>query len=817
MTKIPNEVIVAAAGTGKTHALTTRLLRLLALGVKPDAIIALTFTRKAAGEFAAVVFRRLALAAHGEDAATTLARELGIDGGSAFFFRGMLAGVVDAMDRLQFRTFDAFFQRVIGAMPFDLGLPGGLRMLDEFETIEMRNRVLSRLLAAGSDAAAQEALLAAYRDATWGAEEKGLRRRLERFIEDSHGRFLECRDSGRWGDAAVIWPGGSSSLYLKLDPADALEIERWAQPRDGEIFRSLESIAASAQTWRPGMKLPAGRVFEQLLEQLALDTDTLSLTYRRKEIELDASIAPAVRRLVGGFIGESLQRHLRITAGIRRVLEPFDAAYHDEVRLTGRLAFADVVEMLRLVPALDWQSRLDARLDHWLFDEFQDTSLQQWAVVGNLVDEVLQDDSGRRSAFFVGDPKQSIYRWRGGEHRLLEQILVRYGDRILVRELVKSYRSDPAVIELVNRYGDVAADAANGLPAEVSREWRRFWKTHESAAPERRGHAAVRLLGSKDELPDRVLAEIERIDPVRRGLTCAVLTRDNDAARELAASLRERGFLRVAAETDEQIATDAPVNRCLLALIAAVAHPADSASRALVEMSPLRAGIPAGGWPEFRERFFARVTSNGLAATLLACLPEGAALDEFSQQRLRLLLGLARGHDAAGGGLDEFLKLAMTHGRRQSASPASVQILTIHRSKGLGFDVVMLPVFDTARMDAASRGAFLARRSGALETEWLLHRPAGVVSESDPVLREAQRQQVEDGAYDELCVWYVGLTRAKHALHVFTVPPGKSGGASPVAFLHRAAGAGEPAADGTLWESGDPEWFAKNRIESRAP
>jgi ATP-dependent helicase/nuclease subunit A len=144
------------------------------------------------------------------------------------------------------------------------------------------------------------------------------------------------------------------------------------------------------------------------------------------------------------------------------------------------------------------------------------------------------------------------------------------------------------------------------------------------------------------------------------------------------------------------------------------------------------------------------------------------------------------------------------------ASTANVQILTIHRAKGLGFDIVLLPVFDTTRMDAAPREAFLAMRNESLETQWLLHRPASAVSAMDGTLLAAHRQQVNDAAYDELCVWYVGLTRAKHALHVFTVAPGKSGGASPVAFIHRAAGAQEPRPDGMLWESGDPDWFTMN-------
>ncbi len=814
MTTIESEVILASAGTGKTHALTSRILRLFALGVDPEAVLALTFTRKAAGEFTGVVFRRLAHAARDDEAARALAAAVGLPAWNAAQFSALLARTVRAMDRLQFRTFDAFFQRIVGAMPFDLGLPGGVRMLAEAEAVEMRGRVLTRLLAAGGDPGAQAALLAAYHDATWGAEEKALRRKLDEFIATNHSRYLDARGEDQWGDPLGIWPDGSAWLADPADvSADADALERWAKTRDGEIFRSLESFAATAREWRPGMKLPDGRVVEQLFERFGEDParEILTLEFRKKSAPVDAGMVPIIRRVVAHFIIGSLHRHLRITSGIHRVLAPFDEAYHAEIRLSGWLAFADVVEMLRRVPAMEWQARLDARIDHWLFDEFQDTSLPQWAVVENLVDEVLQDDSGRRSAFFVGDPKQSIYRWRGGEHRLMPRILARYGTHIRPRELRKSYRSDPAVIELVNRFGRAAGDAANGLPASVTAEWRDFWGDHESAAPHRPGHATVHRLEDKGAFVDRLLAELQRLDPVRRGLTCAVLTLKNDEARAIAAGLRERGFFHVTAETDEPVAIDAPVNRCLLALVSAVAHPADSAAAAAVEMSPLRALLAAGGWPGMRAWFFARATSGGMEATLrdtLARLPDGPPHDDFSRQRLRLLFDLARRFDATGDArLDGFLRLAHEHLRRQVASPANVQILTIHRAKGLGFDVVLLPVFDSGRMDAVPREPFLAWRGKDLAAEWLLHRPNAAISAMDPVLREAHEQQVHDDAYDALCVWYVALTRARHALHVFTVAPGKSGGASPVALLQRAVGNPAAAEDGQLWSAGDPGWL----------
>lgn len=111
------------------------------------------------------------------------------------------------------------------------------------------------------------------------------------------------------------------------------------------------------------------------------------------------------------------------------MLRGYEHSYDAAVRRAGRLTFADVLR--RLLPGggaprlsshpddetqearlmIDW--RLDARYDHWLLDEFQDTSAEQWSVLRNLIDEAVQDPEGRRSLFYVGDVKQAIFAWRG--------------------------------------------------------------------------------------------------------------------------------------------------------------------------------------------------------------------------------------------------------------------------------------------------------------------------------------------------------------------------------------------------------------------
>src|SRR3954471_6410596 len=102
-------MILASAGSGKTHALTNRYIGLLAHGAKPERIAALTFTRKAAGEVFDEILKKLAGAASDDAAAARLATEIGTPGLRAADFLKLLRAVTDAMHRLSLGTLDSFF------------------------------------------------------------------------------------------------------------------------------------------------------------------------------------------------------------------------------------------------------------------------------------------------------------------------------------------------------------------------------------------------------------------------------------------------------------------------------------------------------------------------------------------------------------------------------------------------------------------------------------------------------------------------------------------------------------------------------------
>ncbi|MGH8048206.1 MAG: UvrD-helicase domain-containing protein [Chthoniobacterales bacterium] len=813
MTTIPHKIIRASAGTGKTFALSDRIVRLLALGAAPESVVALTFTRKAAAEFVAAVFRKLAGAALDEETAHKLAERLKLGKRSAGDFSATLASVVAAMSRLQFGTLDSFFQRAASAIPFELGLSGPIQILDTTAAEEARVHALENLLHEGVDDSQRRALLDAFRAATWGAEEKQLFPRLLGFIAAGHDLFLEAPEPALWGVERTIWPDKNRWLPPPEDIAEDIAVVlEFAEGADKRFGGALRKFAAQAATWQPGMDLPDGTVATQLFTLLSGDdaNGSLELTYYNKPCVISEKCSAHFQRIVRHCLGASLAQALRAAQGMRHLIAGYDHHYENAIRRTGRLAFADVTELLRRVEPFLWQPRLDSRLSHWLFDEFQDTSVAQWAVLANLVAEALQDPTGERSVFFVGDPKQAIYRWRGGEHRLMGRIASDYKGAIDVEPLDKSFRSARAVIDFVNRFGTAALNCAGRLPAAAVKEWEAGWSPHATAVTAGDGCVRIREAGEKEELYDALLEALIEVDPIRRGLTCAILTRGNDEAAEIAHALRERGFFDIAAETDVSIMADQPMTQALLALISAAAHPDDKASRGIVEMSPVSHWLAAsGGWNGARKAVLDGLAIHGCEATLrgiLSSVPDGYPEGRFGRLRIEQLFDIARKYDAGDSrGPDEFVRRAHETIRRETASAGRVQVMTIHKAKGLGFDFVLLPMRANRRMDAVESDPLLVARNDGQAVEWILGRPPATVIEVDAALSNAQEKRRADAAYESLCVLYVALTRARFGLYLFVGPASTNDSTLAAADLvRRAIPGGE-----VPWQDGDERWFEK--------
>ncbi|MDX6767045.1 MAG: UvrD-helicase domain-containing protein [Candidatus Methylacidiphilales bacterium] len=805
---IPHVMITASAGSGKTWHLTNRILTLILAGAPPETIIALTFTRKAAGEFFDAVLGRLAGAADDPQKASQLCRDLGIAPMPPESFLPPLRALVERLHRLQFTTIDSFFHRIVSSFPFELGLSGAFTLMDGHAAEQARVRVLERILSrsgGGQDAAARRNFLEHFKQATFGTEAKSPAADLDDHVRKLHALYQEIPDTERWAGSAL--PAELRALAASDHPLSVTDIEaiRQGLAQSGAKDSGLaawDQWAGELAAWKPTTVVSAS-AFHTIRKNIVGSYDPVTRTcgefnLNRNKIKPTPALARALGEWVACWTAREIRLRIEQTQGVGKILAGYDWAYDRLVRRSGLLVFADLPLVIGPVlegdtARLDLDYRLDARFDHWLLDEFQDTSRAQWRVLENLVDEVVQDPTGGRSFFCVGDVKQSIYAWRGGDHRLFQELRQRYGGKIEEETLATTYRCSGAVVDLVNR---VMGGPAIGELLPGAGAWGEVWQEHRSMRPAT-GFAAYLEAPEKaddDELEPRhwmIGHLIKQIDPPGRGLTCAVLVWSNQEARTLADHLRVHTSYPVILEGEIFPATDNLLGRMAVAWALALAHPSDTLAEGWLRACPIgrEFSAQAGDW---RARTWKSIHDRGFEdtlASLFTLLEEKTALDDFHRVRRRLILDAVREFEQ-GGSRDAAALAAALEARSLKSPdvPGAIEVMTIHKAKGLGFDVVF--VTELVRRNKAfnrARGGPLICRDSGREVEWLLFPPTQLFSKSLPELQTRIEEGMRENAYEQLCLLYVALTRAREALYL--IGDDKPGGGESVHAQHLLAAA----------------------------
>ncbi len=845
--RIRNEMILASAGSGKTYQLTNRYIQLMALGAAPERIIALTFTRKAAGEFFDEILKKLARAGRDRPEAVRLAGAIGCPDLGCREFLDMLERVIDRMHLLELGTLDSFFYRIIRNFPFELGLSGPPEILDENAVRTEKQRVYDHVFhhpASRHDT--RKAFLEAFKQATWGTEEKRLGARLDRFIEENHEVFLQAPEPGAWGNPDRIWPEGNDWLGFKGKPDEDIETlatlfaNRELTDRQRE---TVEKFLSALREWSPGapwltgMKRPvtnALKVFEQL------ESGEADYVIGGKKLRIAGEECRRLANVIRRLFAAELETKLQVTRGLYEILNVYETAYGELVRAGGRLTFGDILILLSGTPggtapclgqgnpsgdrlAIDY--RLDGRFDHWLLDEFQDTSNAQWAVLRNLIDEVVQDAEGCRSFFYVGDVKQAIFAWRQGDVRLFREIFNHYNQAapsgIVERRMSESWRSGPAVIATVNRVFDDHAAMSGMFPEAAVARWRDGWDSHEARHRDASGYAAYFEAADAEEQHALILETLREVQPLRRGLSCAVLVQSNRKANEVVHYLREHGDMPVASETDIHPGVDNPLGIALLSLFKWAAYPGDSYAREHVLMTPfgelIKARFPSG--VAAIKSILDGIHREGFSATAAEWfrrLEEHGGIERFSRGRSEIIIAAARRFDRQGGrNVADFIDYISAYSVRQSGTAETVQVMTIHKAKGLGFDMVILPHLEGNRL-ARRRDGMGVCQTEHREVEWVFDLPTKEIVENDDVLAAYDQVAAADACYERLCQLYVAMTRTKRAMYLIA-PPMKenSRSANFIRLLNETLISGEAtsrrigeAETKVVYEEGDAAWHA---------
>lgn len=826
-------LVLAAAGSGKTHRLTSRLISLLVLGVPPEEILVSTFTRKAAGEIAERVLLRLARGAATGKGFDDLVESLSPDLPPGALTRDgcgdLLVEVAQNLHRLQILTLDAFFYRVVRAFALELGVPLNWTLATEPEHRRLQSKAVEAVMR-DPDEARLDDLLACVGQ---GSAERAVHKLLLQGARGLHESYVAL-------DPAVPHPWGFEGGEAAFDPVDDTGVDelvdRLAEadlPRTqkGDFHGSwvkARDEAVDLLRRRDWSAFLAKGIAKAILEEKSSYYDReISSSIR----DVHTALFAAARSVLG-------IRYQRGMEALGRFLPEFDRRMEELTGQAGLYRFEGLTNAIIRLASTETAEvfyRLDGGIRHVLLDEFQDTSNAQWAALEPLVREVLSSD-GRdgRSVFIVADPKQSIFGWRGGEPRLLERIARTYP--LAAETLTQSRRSSSVVLDLVNRvFGGIEhVEVLEDVRGEA-RGWAAAFHEHEPFE-DRPGHARLEVgpeeeKESRGRLKPRLLEYaalcVRDLHESAPQATIGVLTRLNDSATHIMAHLKSLG-VDASEEGGVPVTDSAPV-LAILAALRMADHPLDRVSRYLAGMTPVGEilGLSAADWNDdvsvtaVIQRVRARLLTDGYGPVISEwsgrLAPQVSARD---RRRLRQLGELAfRWDDRGALRPSEFAAFAESE-RVEDPASAKVRVMTIHRAKGLEFDAVVLPDLDTLSLSERSRDPFLPYREGGTGPVKRifpkLKRHEAVLF---PEVRPAEEQAKEVTVRDVLSMLYVGLTRARHAVHVFVAPDstGKSNARTGARLLCEALAPETPVEEGVvLFEAGDPRWWEKKRTRPTA-
>lgn len=432
--------VEACAGAGKTWMLVSRMLRALLDGCAPHEILAITFTKKAAGEMRQRLQEWLEQFSHKpleELTAELIARGISPQGAldKREALQNLYRQLLEAGRPVQIRTFHSWFAALLGTAPLALlqqqGLPAHFELLED--DAEAVREVWPPFLQTVADSASlrddYEAVVARHgRSQTHKALAAALAKRVEFDLAD---------EAGVVDTSVPPFQQGYPELAALAEPADALQAEaalqRWRSRASalGAEANKTPQKAADAIIDALGCTDLNQRLDQLRRAMFVAKEDRLSKNLEKFPAAQEAE--PELQRLLTARRQHEAWQHQQRMARLARCL----IAQFVAVKQQHGWVDMNDVERTALVMLADpilsgWvQERLDARIRHLLVDEFQDTNPLQWQALHAWLSGYAGSGGGSAapSVFIVGDPKQSIYRFRRAEPQVFiaAQAFVRDG------------------------------------------------------------------------------------------------------------------------------------------------------------------------------------------------------------------------------------------------------------------------------------------------------------------------------------------------------------------------------------------------------
>ncbi|MEY3671114.1 MAG: hypothetical protein RI904_771 [Pseudomonadota bacterium] len=840
-------LVQAPAGSGKTELLTDRILALLANVKRPEEIVAITFTRKAASEMHDRVLKKLSDAITLQDPP-----DAEHDRRSWLLARGALArdkefgwNLLEYPARLAIRTIDSFCSGLVRSMPW-LSSMGGLPVVAEDPELHYQAAARATLAMAGEDEGVRRLLehmdldvqatcnalagMLAQRDQWLSLLQEGddrllLEDNFEHTVSQQLDRLLLAMPAGWSQELAPLARIAADNLNQQAPAHPVCALLDWggepldASAGDLDRWRGLAALLlTTGGTVRSQISVkigfpptaefaPAKKAFAQWLERFRIDPVP---EWVERLAEINETPNPVFSQDQWEILQSQLQS-LRLAAG-QLTLQFMQAGEVDFTEIARRADLA----LGRVDQPSELLLRLDANIQHLLIDEFQDTSQSQIQLIEKITSGWQPDDG--RTVFFVGDPMQSIYRFRKANVSLFLQVrdhgLRAFSDDSLIPEYLQlsdNFRSQAGIVHWVNQTfdpmfpqeDDPEVGAISYAKSEPFKELAQGDAVHFH-------HAWVgSSLSTENIVVDLVREALAQFPKAEHPV--AVLVRARSHLNDVTRLLTQAG---IACRAVDLVPLDKrPYVIDLVQIVRAVTHPGDRAAwisilrssycgLSLKSLHALFAQYPRVAAPQVLQRVL-RVTGDGqqcLAAQILepaeferlrAVVPpllEALEADDvlpFASRLQRLWRdlggpGLAQSPSdlldaeslfaliermAPYGGLDvgalekQMKKLFASPGTDAQA----VEVMTMHKCKGLQFESVILYGLHHGPTSDRVPLVYFEQVGSKLMLGPIKPRAR---EGHDPISRYLGLREKRRGDYEVDRLLYVAATRAKQRLHL---------------------------------------------------
>ena len=784
-------IMKASAGSGKTFNLAKTYIRLLLTDEERYSyrhILAVTFTNKATDEMKSRILKELHLLAttpkdspYYEDLVPFFDSEDGLRRRS----ETVLCDILHDYGAFAVSTIDRFFQQTLKAFSREIGQFATYQVELDRESLvsESVDRVLDSLSDDNKD------LLQWLTQSVMDDLEKGKRYNLENNLKtvamtlksDEHRAAVEeygideekeysKENLSRMKKALsgvmtsfVKEVREAAKAFVSAAGEEGLSNEDFSR----KCFNSIYVCAASDSKDEPAY--PSATIFK--------NCEDFSKWFRKADLNRFAPVEGRLMPLLQRYCGIFTEKYkVYVTASkISLILNELgiagdlDREFRALMKEKNVLSLDDSNVILRnIIDGTDAPfiyEKLGVRFEHFLLDEFQDTSRIQWDNFRPLIENSVAQG---KENLLVGDVKQSIYRWRGSDWRMMAREVQGEFSQCEVETLDSNYRSLRNIVEFNNGFFEYASTILDGMSADES-----GFKVHDiysdagqfvKAKSPSDGSVDVVFCDKEDEMQE-ILDAVNRVHEAgARFGEITVLVRSNRHGSDVAMFLMDNGISVIS--DDSLHLKSSAVARQVVSLLSSVENEDDSIGSFLA------------GELDINVAELSCLSLSDLCEQLLRILKDrDPELFESETQYVQALMDFMQDYVAVNGNaIDGFLKAWQEADPKISSpsDPESVRVMTIHKSKGLEFQHVIFPFAEEIGLFRSEKHWTRPTVEGT-ELEGIadgvynvsLRKPAN----EDSLFREGSQREMQFQLVDNINTFYVALTRPVKGLTVIASNP----------------------------------------------